>query len=144
MTEITTVEELDARFLAKVEKAEACWLWLGARTSSGYGNFWTRATGNIVAHRYAYESLVGPVPADMMLDHLCRVRHCVNPAHLEPVTNRENLRRGVQGFAFTGRCRRGHDTTAPGAIRTKPDGRRECRTCVNERWRARYNERKAS
>jgi hypothetical protein len=52
-----------------------------------------------MAHRFAYELLVGPIPEDLELDHLCRVRHCVNPAHLEPVTHLENILRGMRAAA---------------------------------------------
>lgn len=141
---INTTAELDARFWSKVEKSDTCWVWTAGVTGSGYGSFWLRPGRTVVAHRASYEAEVGPVPNGLVLDHLCRNRRCVNPSHLEPVTNQENLRRGVQSLDFTKRCGRGHDTTLPGAIRVKPDGRRECRACVNERWRARYHERKAS
>ena len=69
-----------------------CWVWLGAVSHNGYGIFGCK--GNRRAHRHAYSALVGPVPADLDTDHLCRVRPCVNPAHIEPVTTRENTLRG--------------------------------------------------
>ena len=84
------------RFWAKVvnDTETGCWLWSGA-TTTGYGRFHlAMGLPLVVAHRFAYETLVGPVPAGLDLDHLCRVRRCVNPAHLEPVTRRENLMRG--------------------------------------------------
>ena len=81
------------RFWPKVNKTESCWLWTAARHRSGYGSF---RDGNRTAeaHRVAYELLVGPIPHGLTLDHLCRIRHCVNPEHLEPVTNKENQARG--------------------------------------------------
>lgn len=70
-----------------------CWVWTGAKQSAGYGAL--RVDGRVVlAHRHAYEQAVGPIPAGLQLDHLCRVTDCVNPEHLEPVTNRENVLRG--------------------------------------------------
>lgn len=69
-----------------------CWVWQRGRTGNGYG----QETARRLAHRVYYESLVGPIPKGMQLDHLCRVRHCVNPAHLEPVTNAVNSRRGAR------------------------------------------------
>jgi hypothetical protein len=87
------LREPDARFDAKVDRSDpdGCWLWTGT-LRSGYGRF--RADGRLVqAHRYSYERAVGPIPADRQLDHLCRVRRCVNPDHLEPVTPSENVLR---------------------------------------------------
>lgn len=95
------------RFWAKVDKAGPisphrpdlgpCWLWTGA-LKKGYGHFCSQARRDrprtwIGAHRWAYEAMVGPIPADLELDHLCRNPPCVNPGHLEPVTSAENLRR---------------------------------------------------
>jgi hypothetical protein len=80
------------RFWANVDQSGDCWLWMGARTR-GYGRFEVDGKGMAV-HRFAYELLIGPVPEGLQIDHLCRNRPCVNPAHLEPVTNRENTMRG--------------------------------------------------
>ncbi len=81
------------RFWAKVEKTDGCWLWTGAENGRGYGTFWSE--GMVVrAHRWAYGHLAGPIPDGLDLDHLCRVKSCVNPDHLEPVTHRVNVRRG--------------------------------------------------
>jgi hypothetical protein len=83
------------RFLAKVEPTLLCWKWLGAVGSSGFGVFHAGPGRRLaLAHRYAYEAFVGPIPAGLVLDHLCSNRRCVNPAHLEPVSYAENVRRG--------------------------------------------------
>lgn len=71
-----------------------CWLWLDQDNSSGYGVYWDGMRGWL-AHRFSYEHFVGPIPEGLGLDHLCRVRCCVNPTHLEPVTIQENIRRGA-------------------------------------------------
>ena len=94
-SEVWTVPaDIEVRFAEKVLLAEDCWLWLGARSSTGYGVF--RAYGRVVkAHGFAYERFVDDVPKGLELDHLCNVRHCVNPDHLEPVTHTENVARGV-------------------------------------------------
>lgn len=82
------------RLMAKVEQQpDGCWIYTGAIQPNGYGYF--HLDGRMrYAHRVAYQLLVGPIPTGLDLDHLCRVRACCNPAHLEPVTRRENLLRG--------------------------------------------------
>lgn len=88
------------RFDTFYEKSEGCWLWTGSLTFDGYGIFRenNRRTG---AHRFAYEYFVGPIPAGLQIDHLCRVRNCVNPAHLDPVTNAENTTRAYAAANMT-------------------------------------------
>jgi len=90
---VSAVPEVD-RFWRKVDRGLGCWVWLGLTTSEGYGRFFVPG-GEVRAHRYAYELLVGPIPEDHTLDHLdgCLNPSCVRPDHLEPVTNAENLRR---------------------------------------------------
>lgn len=84
------------RFWQKVEKTSSCWLWRGHVKATGYGQVAFErgpVKKKFLAHRVSYELLVGPVPQGLTLDHLCKVRRCVNPAHLEPVTQKENARR---------------------------------------------------
>lgn len=84
----------DDRFLAKIDRdASGCWLWTGGTVRGGYGQFWLNGK-HVYAHRYAYETLVGPIPDGLQVDHLCRTPACVRPSHLQPVTCRENLMRG--------------------------------------------------
>lgn len=74
------------------EPNTGCWLWSGAILRSGYGSI-TIDNRTRMAHRHVYEMVVGKIPSGLCIDHLCRVRSCVNPDHLEPVTTAENLRR---------------------------------------------------
>ena len=116
-------------------RGEGCWLWLG-HVSNGYGSF--RADPQraaISAHRFAYEELIGTIPAGLTLDHLCRVRNCVNPAHLEPVSMRTNTLRGEGPSALNSRktmCRRGHLLDAETTY-LNPRGERQCRRCHRSR-----------
>lgn len=116
------------RFWPKVDKTETCWLWTGARQAGGYGRF-GGAQGLVLAHRWAYTALVGPIPEDMTLDHLCRNPSCVNPDHLEIVTRRVNSQRGSRNAVKT-HCDRGHEFTPENTY--APPSRpniRSCRTC---------------
>lgn len=132
----------ESRFWRKVQKTEACWLWTAGMSVGGYGRF--KANGRMnFAHRFAYELLVGPIPDGLQLDHLCRVRHCVNPAHLEPVTARENTMRGESFAAVHGvkdACESGH-TFDDANTYQRPGGGRACRACRREATRA-YRSRK--
>lgn len=92
------------RYWSKVQPflaLDACWLWTGKMDGKRqYGAFRYKRDGAVhykIAHRLAYELLIGPIPEGLVIDHLCRNGRCVNPDHLEPVTNRVNLRRGRTG-----------------------------------------------
>lgn len=86
---------VDERVLGKVRYDRGCWTFQGATASNGYGRVYTPA-GTKAAHRVVYEALIGPVPKNTDLDHLCRNRACVNPYHLEPVSRKTNLNRGAK------------------------------------------------
>lgn len=147
----------EERFWAKVDRRgpDECWLWT-AGVNGPYGRFlWSRGSA-FYAHRVAYTLLVGQVPIDLDLDHLCREPLCCNPAHMEPVTHAENIRRGagIGAVLWNGKhpnalkthCKRGHSLTDPENVRSYVSGIRQCRACINmraRRQRARARARRA-
>lgn len=113
-----------------------CWVWQGSRSSLGYGRIGVEGRMKR-AHRVSYELHVGPIPEGLSIDHLCRNRACINPAHLEPVTHAENVRRGVSPSALNAtktHCKRGHEFTPENTI-TISGGYRSCRICMRQHQR---------
>ncbi len=114
-----TTQTIEERFLARVDQCgpDECWLWITTSTSA-YGTFRLDSGRYVVAHRFAYELLVGPIPDGLTLDHLCRKTRCVNPAHLEPVTHSENSRRSA--VALWRRPQQNRTGAAPRAAARSP------------------------
>jgi hypothetical protein len=112
-----------------------CWIWTAGRTSEGYGQFkWKQEPiWSTLAHRISYYLIVGPIPEGLEIDHLCRVRTCLNPAHLEPVTAQENQLRSESASGLSARkthCPQGHPYDC---INSR--GNRCCRRCMREQAR---------
>lgn len=143
-----TAAEL-ARFLAKtrVDDESGCWVWTASLMPGGYAQFFLHGKPRL-GHRVAWLHFRGPTR--LGLDHLCRLRHCVNPDHLEPVTHTENVRRGrvlienrglapfvepKRGVANKNKthCVHGHEYTPDNTIWRTDSGRRRCRTCTEVR-----------
>lgn len=120
------------RFWSNVQFTNSCWLWTASKQRGGYAQFWLE--GRLVyTHRWAYEFCVGPIPEGLTIDHLCRVRHCVNPDHLEVVTLRINTLRGVSPSAQNARkthCPRGHSYDADNTYIAPASSGRHCYTCL--------------
>jgi hypothetical protein len=127
----------DARFWSKVNKTADCWLWTASTNSTGYGSFSPAVGERVLAHRWSYEQLVGPIPAGLVIDHLCRTPRCVKPAHLEPVTQRENVRRGAAAGLLNGTrttCIHGHEYTEANTYHSpNRPGHKQCRSCISDR-----------
>ncbi len=125
------------RLMGKVipEPNSGCWLWMGVLGPNGYGRI--AVSGRTVqAHREMFKAHGGTLDNSRQLDHLCRVRCCVNPLHLEKVTCRENLRRG-KGHGSETACPQGHPYSAENTY-VSPDGDRRCRICARAHFRKWY------
>jgi hypothetical protein len=131
---------LGERLWSKIDRRgpDECWPWIArARNARGYGLISVGLT-NRPAHRVVYELTFGPVPILLDIDHLCRNTACCNPAHLEAVTRRENLMRGIGLSAQNARkthCKRGHPLDEANTWRNPKNGSRHCRTCTRDRMR---------
>lgn len=130
---VANVSQLPKHILQgfKIDPSTGCWLWQRSLDRDGYG--WSSLHNKThQAHRLVYRLLVNEPPAGATLDHLCRVRHCVNPDHLEPVSNRENLLRSEltpAGMKCCAKC--------GGEFDVLPSGQRRCRPCYRA-WKRQY------
>lgn len=118
------------KVFTKITKTDTCWIWEGGKHPLGYGSLRFEGKSQY-AHRVVYEALKGSIDEGMSLDHLCRNPSCVNPKHLEPVTHKENVLRGVGPTAKNAvktHCQHGHEFTEENT-RVTVVGGRLCRTC---------------
>ena len=136
---------LPQRILDKIVRIpeSGCWVWEGSISGYGYGETWWNNAKKFV-HVLAHELFIGEVPKGFKVDHLCRVRCCCNPQHLEAVTHAENVRRGtgwqhvVEYHKQQTHCQRGHEWSAENTY-VEPNGKRRCLECKRQRlrnWRA--------
>lgn len=111
-----------------VKNARGCWIWQGETIERGYGRVRVAGKKELV-HRVVFEYFNGTIPDGLVIDHICRTQLCVNPAHLEPVTQSENVRRGYEARGLPSACRNGHPYTEETTYRH--EGKRVCRICNN-------------
>jgi len=122
------------RFFSKVNKTDGCWLWNSTPSTKGYGMYWVDGK-YALAHRYSYQKFVGDIKDGYQIDHLCRVRKCVNPEHLQQVTQKENILRGTGVTSVNHKkthCMNGHEFSKENTYITKKNSRR-CRICLREK-----------
>jgi hypothetical protein len=133
MKNVNIIERFEAKYIPV--PFSGCWLWTGGLMPHGYGKFQIptdKGQRGLCAHRYAYETFRGPIPQGLTLDHSCRVRSCVNPWHLEPMTRGKNVLIGVGPTAINARkthCPYGHPYSH------KDRWQRRCHTCQTIQWR---------
>jgi hypothetical protein len=124
-----SLKTFEQRFWEKVEFTEYCWNWVACRHKDGHGKIGKNGK-TFYAHRIAYELLVGPIPDGLVLDHICRNTSCVNPIHLEPVTQKINTNRGISPPALQlliTHCPLGHEYNEENTYHWR--GHRRCRIC---------------
>lgn len=123
------MKPLTAAFIAKTRETN-CTVWIGSTNNKGYGLISVNGVAKL-AHRVAFEAEYGDIPEGMVIDHLCRVRNCVNPMHLEAVTSRENTRRGraARTLQVGDTCINGHRLADTSEIYVRDSGATECRHC---------------
>ena len=131
-----TPDELRARFYSRIKKTDTCWLWVGSLSEKGYGIFYHNYK-TTRAHRMSLELSGSTIPHGMQIDHLCRVRNCVNPSHLQIVDAKTNVRRGVGVTAINAMktaCDSGHRLSAENTYidKTSYKTSRLCRACRAE------------
>lgn len=133
--------DIKEKLFSYIEKTDTCWIWNGPIGTGGYGMFSTahHRGYSIRAHRAAYQILVGDIPEGLVIDHLCRVRHCVNPEHLQAVTFNENAKR--RSIAYT-HCKHGHEYDENNTH--VYNGKKYCRMCHKIREKKRRLEKKNS
>lgn len=133
---------LDERFWEKVQKSPGCWNWT-ASTRAGYGGIKIRGK-NKLAHRVSYEMIVATIPDDLTIDHLCKNKLCVNPAHMEVVSLSENVKR-AQPWLKSALTRGAHQSAKVSCPNghpydyTSPNGKRGCKTCRRATYRRHYD-----
>lgn len=121
-----------------IDASTGCWIWTAWRNNQGYGTIGispalSGGPKQVYAHRLSYEMHKGPIPPGLVIDHICNNPACVNPEHLQAITQKANIDRSSHPSVqrrLAGRCIRGHDMTDPTNVYMRPDnGRKACKAC---------------
>lgn len=143
MPKVIGVMSLYERLMKNSIRSEAggCWIWQLKPNNSGYGSVSVPGAGKALAHRASYEHYIGTIPDGLVIDHLCRNRLCINPDHLEAVSQAENVRRSDNSKTH---CKNGHPLTEANILRDIPgsDKVRRCKKCRREYLTSRRNQQK--
>lgn len=135
----TLLDRFEAKYIP--EPNSGCWLWTAALTVKGYSTFNVPELSTTLGHRVSYRMFKGEIPNAFEIDHLCRMKCCVNPDHLEAVTVKENIRRNPNSIGLIRlrqtHCHKGHEFSTANVTITKK-GARRCKECHNEESRRRY------
>lgn len=124
------------RFMSKIRRYDSCWSWIGAKSPSGYGRFRLK-NKTIAAHRFSFELFKNEISDNYQIDHLCKNTSCVNPNHLECVTQQVNIQRSLAGKLNNWNtkkthCKRGHELNKDNLNPYKlKQGQRRCIKCIN-------------
>ena len=138
MAAVIALDSISDEDRARIERsyrldANGCWISTLTQNGNGYTQICLKVDGQrrmVLTHRASYVAFVGPIPDGLVLDHLCRNRACINPDHLEAVTQSVNVLRGERTYELKSECKQGHPFDAANTY-ARPDGRgRQCRTCV--------------
>ena len=141
------IEDVVANFWTYVDKTDTCWLWTRGKETGGYGQYTTGRKRGLErrAHRFAWQVLVGEIPAGYEIDHKCGIRACVNPEHLQVVEPGFNRKQGLKVARANQKakthCKRGHEFTDDNTYVMR-DGGRQCKICRALRDKEYYRERK--
>ena len=126
---ISAIERFEEKYVIITETG--CWVWTAGCTPGGYSTFRGVNSECTYGHRFSYEYYIGPIPSNLEIDHLCRVRCCVNPDHLEAIPHQINCQRGEVGIAGREKthCPHGHEYDEENTYIRPDNGFRICRSC---------------